>query len=161
MRGQITLKLCQLGAAFGAIALAGPLIFGGSTASASAAARISAANAHHAVYLVACPGERATPQGRPRIRPKEIVFTCADYGMLIRGAKWTNWHHATATATATYSQNNCIPDCAQGTFYSEPATVTVTRILKRKGIYTYSRLRMVPNAPNRYNYSTFSEHLPA
>jgi hypothetical protein len=113
------------------------------------------------VYIVACPGGGSGIQARPRIKPEQIVLACADYGTLIRMAKWTHWGDATTTTTsARLWLNDCTPDCADGTFHGEPAKAIVTRIVKHRGVRYYTRMRVVPTAPNPLGYTTMTYDFP-
>jgi hypothetical protein len=114
------------------------------------------------VYIVACPGGGSGNQVKPRVKPELIVLACADYGILVRQAKWSHWGEATTTTTSSQLwMNDCTPDCADGTFHGEAAKATVTRIVKRHGVRYYTRIRVVPSAPNPLRYPTITEDFPS
>jgi hypothetical protein len=50
----------------------------------------------------------------PSVEPTEIVLTCADYGWLLQGLRWTSWSSTDATAVGTFVYNDCTPNCAEG-----------------------------------------------
>jgi hypothetical protein len=63
--------------------------------------------------------------GNPAVRPNTIVLACADYGSILEGIAWSSWTATAAHGAGTYRYNTCTPDCANGTFESAPATITV------------------------------------
>lgn len=74
----------------------------------------------------------------PVSAPSEIILTCADAGIGVKNLTWSGWGHATATASGNAWQNNCNPDCAQGTYVYTAATVTVSAL--SGGRYTYMQI---------------------
>ena len=136
-------------------AVTGTLLLTAGPASARVPAGLAAATkAHHQVYLLDCVGDR------PRVKPEFIALACADYGIAIHKASWTHWGDRTATASGKLAVNDCTPNCADGTFHSEPAKVTVTSIKDRHGTYEYGRIRVVPDAPNRLHFAVWSYPIP-
>jgi hypothetical protein len=73
------------------------------------------------VYSVGCPGENP-----PTMEPSEIPLACADYGEVFTGITWSSWTATSAHGTGTYSQNDCTPDCASGTFHSYPTSIVLS-----------------------------------
>jgi len=68
-----------------------------------------------------------TCAGKVVMRPTSYVLACADANTYFNSIKWTTWGKTTATATATFVQNNCEPDCAAGKFISYPATLKLSK----------------------------------
>ena len=68
-----------------------------------------------------------TCSGKVVMRPTSYVLACADANTYFDSIKWTTWGKTTATATATFVQNNCEPDCAAGKFISYPATLKLSK----------------------------------
>jgi hypothetical protein len=120
----------------------------------SAAASPPRRDAKATVYVVDCVGDRA------KVKPVFVVLACGDGGAIVAKAKWTHWGSATATAHAQLVENTCVPTCAGGTFVSEPARVTLGSIVRRQGRREYSRIRVVPAAPNRHHFKTIAQPLP-
>ncbi len=58
------------------------------------------------------------------VKPKEIT-TSGDGSGYVTSLVWSNWGASHATATGVMRLNNCVPNCAQGTYASYPATVTL------------------------------------
>ena len=69
----------------------------------------------------------------PVQRPKEIMLTCADGGMIVLDINWTTWTDTGATGTGTYSQNMCDPDCASGTRVNAPVTIKLSEPFEYRG----------------------------
>ena len=68
-----------------------------------------------------------TCAGKVVVRPTSYVLACADANTYFNSIKWTTWGKTTATATATFVQNNCEPNCAAGKFIKYPATLKLSK----------------------------------
>lgn len=96
------------------------------------------------VAATSAPAAAQTPpviydcQSHADVAPSEIVLACGDAGIGVKNLTWSGWGHVTASASGNAWQNNCNPDCAQGTFIYTPATVTVSAI--SSGRYTYVQI---------------------
>jgi hypothetical protein len=53
-----------------------------------------------------------------RIAPRGIVFACADRNYYVDHLKWTRWHVWRAAGYGLFHQNDCRPNCAEGTFHT-------------------------------------------
>ncbi len=58
----------------------------------------------------------------PSSHPISIVLACGDGNASLVAINWPSWDSTTAVGTGTYTQNDCTPDCALGTFISYPGT---------------------------------------
>ncbi|QCB29017.1 hypothetical protein [Corynebacterium endometrii] len=58
--------------------------------------------------------------------PESISLACGDGNQLVTELQWENWGADTAVATGIEWLNDCDPFCAEGTFRTTPATVTVS-----------------------------------
>jgi hypothetical protein len=67
-------------------------------------------------------------------RPTGYVLFCADANAEFTHLSWQDWGDATAYGTGIARWNNCTPNCAAGTWKSEPVTVWAWRI--RDHLYT-------------------------
>ena len=56
--------------------------------------------------------------------PPAQIVTAADGSGYMKDITWPRWGNTTATGTGTLEIDNCVPDCATGTFTGYPATVT-------------------------------------
>jgi hypothetical protein len=63
------------------------------------------------------------PGAAPSVEPSAIVLACGDGNASVTHLIWSSWTKTTAAATGDFTHNSCIPDCAQGTFVSTPASV--------------------------------------
>ena len=61
------------------------------------------------------------------VRPRWIVFACADGGFFVRRLEWRSWHPFRAAATGVFHQNDCDPSCAEGEYHER------TGILRLRG----------------------------
>jgi hypothetical protein len=98
------------------LAVSGAAILG-LTATATAASAKTAAR----------PPKPATPEtvvlnclSKPQTKPRDFVLTCADGNAALIKLAWTSWTPALATATGTFTENDCTPDCAAGHFHNYP-----------------------------------------
>ena len=65
-------------------------------------------------------------RGRPQVRPRLIVFTCADANFAASKLSWTGWGQPFAAAVGVAAMNDCRPDCAYGTFRQYRIAVIAT-----------------------------------
>jgi len=87
----------------------------------------SPTNSLIAVTVCTFPADGCTQPGAAQymeIQPKEIT-TSGDGSGYVTSLVWSNWGSPHATATGIMKLNNCQPNCAQGTYASYPATVTL------------------------------------
>ena len=68
-----------------------------------------------------------TCAGTAIVRPTSYVLACADANTYFKAIKWTTWGATSATATATFVQNNCEPTCVAGRFEDYPATLKLSK----------------------------------
>jgi hypothetical protein len=61
-------------------------------------------------------------QGSHQVRPATLMMACDDGNAYLSGLHWTAWQ-SSATASGTWRINDCVPDCAAGTFHTFTATV--------------------------------------
>lgn len=66
-------------------------------------------------------------------KPSDIIITCADANIAMENAHWHTWTLTSATGTADYVVNDCIPNCAEGHFHRYRANVEL--YLVRPGTY--------------------------
>ena len=51
------------------------------------------------------------------MRPRSIVLACADANWYVKRLTWRSWGVERATGSGIFHFNDCIPDCADGTFH--------------------------------------------
>jgi hypothetical protein len=64
-------------------------------------------------------------EGTYQVRPSSIVFACGDGGYQLTDISWSQWADDKAVGTATESANDCVPNCAAGTFHERQVSVTL------------------------------------
>ena len=66
--------------------------------------------------------------GQLDVKPKEIVFTCADAGVMIMDISWTKWNQNTAKGTGTLVWNTCLPEtCVDGIVQKYAVNITLPK----------------------------------
>jgi len=65
--------------------------------------------------------------GKTVIKPSSYVLACADANTYFNSVHWTSWASNSATATATFVENNCAPTCAEGKFLKYPAKLVLSQ----------------------------------
>lgn len=56
-------------------------------------------------------------------RPRQLVFTCADAGLLVHHMRWSTWGGRVAVARGEQFANDCNPACVSGTYHKTAVTV--------------------------------------
>jgi hypothetical protein len=64
--------------------------------------------------------------GNSLVRPKAVDF-CGDGAFFLRQIKWATWSRSSAVGAAVAHQDDCRPDCADGTYHLYPVAVWLTR----------------------------------
>lgn len=75
-----------------------------------------------------------------QVAPGHYVLACADANAQLSHQHWHGWGSKNAHATGQYVYNNCSPSCAAGSFVTDPATVTVSRIVATSHGKLYTRI---------------------
>jgi hypothetical protein len=79
--------------------------------------------------------------GAQELAPWGMALACGDGNYGLSALKWNDWGAASATATGSASANDCVPNCAAGTFHSYPVTATASAVSTcRSGRKQYTRL---------------------
>ncbi len=102
---------------------------------------VAAANASPGdTVIVNCVGKKV-------VKPKEIIFTCADAGISVQKITWTTWNDNRARGRGTLVWNTCLPtDCASGIVQKYKARIALDRVASGPGLTVFSR--MVLTFPN-------------
>jgi hypothetical protein len=64
------------------------------------------------------PGALPNCVGKLQVKPRTVVFTCADAGFSAQKLTWIGWGGRRAVALGTASVNDCSPTCVAGHFHS-------------------------------------------
>lgn len=59
-------------------------------------------------------------------RPENLTTVCADFGWAVWDIKWGKWDAFGGRGEGIYRENDCEPNCAEGTISSKPATVLLS-----------------------------------
>lgn len=86
---------------------------------------------------------------RPRIRPTNVVFACADHGYYATHLSWSIWHLQHATGEGLFHQNDCDPNCAGGTFQNSRGRIVLRRRTWCGGFnrFVFTRVTVVYRRP--------------
>ena len=81
---------------------------------------------------------------RPTVRPGFIAIG-GDGGLQYRHISWKNggWWMNSAKGYGTRFADNCIPNCALGTFIKTPATIKLSQVKLHNGRRYFSRMDVV------------------
>ena len=69
----------------------------------------------------------------PEQRPELLMLTCGDGGMRLEDLMWAVWDKNGAVGYGTYLENDCVPDCSQGSYTPVPAYLTLSESVDHKG----------------------------
>lgn len=72
------------------------------------------------------PGALPDCAGKLQVKPREVVFTCADAGFSAQKLAWIGWGGKTAAAVGEASVNDCSPTCVAGHFHSYRIVLVVS-----------------------------------
>jgi hypothetical protein len=98
----------------------------------------------------------------PQVRPAQIIYTGDGSGLLAgRGTRsrrpkfgrlhWTSWNATEGRAFGADWADNCLPDCADGTFTPYPVNIKVfrPRVLEGHRIFTRMQVTYTGKLPER------------
>jgi hypothetical protein len=127
------------------------------SAAASSPPAASPSDSLIAVTVCTVPADGCTLPGASQsmgVQPKEIT-TSGDGSAFVDGLTWTGWGTARAVGSGTLKLNDCTPSCAQGTYTSYPATVTLQGLKPYgTGLEAYSTIFVnSPAASTSYAYT--------
>lgn len=100
------------------------------------------------------------------VRPKQIVYTGDGSGFLAGpgkagrrpkpgNLKWSSWTKGAAQGSGDDWLNNCIPDCADGSFSQHAVSITLFRPRKMLGLLVFTRMRLrYTHGPNPFTHKS-------
>jgi hypothetical protein len=62
----------------------------------------------------------------PQVKPEHIILTCADATLAVDKIVWNSWTVDGATGHGVEFQDNCVPNCAQGSATYSPVTIRLS-----------------------------------
>jgi hypothetical protein len=90
-----------------------------------------------------------------QIRPHAIYFG-AGGSLLVRDITWVRWRDGSAAGRGTRLADNCIPNCAAGTYANSSASLTLWRVRDRAGQRYFSRMTISWTSRGRQYDTVFS-----
>lgn len=126
------------------------------------AAESSAATAGPLPSVVANCEMSAGAANAAATEPPAIDLACADGGLSFSDLSWTSWTSRSAEGTGQLSENDCTPDCADGTVHQFEASVTLTGVVNSiKGpVFSIINASYPNGGPNGEASGTFSLPVP-
>ena len=73
------------------------------------------------------------------------MLTCASGGMRVEKIIWSSWSSNGAVGYGTYLENDCVPDCSQGSYTSVPVYFTLSETVVHKGKIFLKTLEITPD----------------
>lgn len=67
-----------------------------------------------------------TCTGQPVRKPSSYMLACASGDTLLTSVTWSMWTAGQAFGAGQFSQNNCIPNCADGSYANIPVQVSLS-----------------------------------
>jgi hypothetical protein len=101
--------------------------------------------------------------GKGVVKPKQIVLSCADAGLVVSGISWTSWTANDAKGVGTLVWNTCLPQtCANGIVQKFKARVSLGRVASGPSVTVFSQMTLVfanggPAAADSVTYSLDNE----
>lgn len=94
--------------------------------------------------------------------PTSIVVACADAGIVARALHWTAWGPTSATGSGLVATNGCVPNCAQGTPASYPASVMLSGVASSSAgpVFTTLSVHYDTGGPGGASAQNFSLLVP-
>jgi hypothetical protein len=68
-----------------------------------------------------------------RVKPTRIVLACGDGNGVAENLTWLKWSNKVAIGKGDLNQNDCTPDCAEGTFHTYPARFLLSETVPTAG----------------------------
>ncbi len=81
----------------------------------------------------------------PVIRPTTLYLSCGDGGLSVTDITWSSWGSASAYGNGTLHVNNCVPDCADGTYSNYPSGIEVSNPNDSSGVAVFQDVSVIPS----------------
>ena len=65
----------------------------------------------------------------PEYKPESIMLTCADGGWSLQEITWASWTEKGAEGTGTFTENLCVPSCADGEFVEAKVNIKLSNLI--------------------------------
>jgi hypothetical protein len=93
-----------------------------------------------------------TCTGAPAVRPSSYLMACGTGQEYLKSLRWSEWTSSGAFGAAEAAEDNCIPDCAAGTFVDSPVLVSLSEPRVNKNGVRYFSV-MIISGPSIFSYS--------
>jgi hypothetical protein len=80
----------------------------------------------------------------PGVRPRMVFVGCATSADTLSSITWTRWTATGASGTGTHSINDCVPNCASGSYTKFPVTVQLSAPGDLGGMDVFTTISMTP-----------------
>jgi len=77
-----------------------------------------------------------------RVKPARIVLACGDGNAVAENLTWVKWGASSASGRGVLRQNDCTPDCADGTFHVFPAQFFLSHTASAAGREYFTSVRI-------------------
>jgi hypothetical protein len=71
------------------------------------------------------------------MRPRSIIFTCADGGFYAKRLEWRRWYRYRAVGHGVFHANDCTPSCAGGTFHKARGRIVLRGRMRCPDIHRF------------------------
>ena len=83
--------------------------------------------------------------GPAEVEPSSIVLACGDGNVSLTDLHWSSWTATGAVGSGEFTHNLCEPDCADGTFVSDPTQVRLSYPIESGGGPQFSAVSYTSN----------------
>jgi hypothetical protein len=83
--------------------------------------------------------EGASGWVNPAVKPHDLYFG-AGGSLQVRGLRWESWTQNAAIARGVRWTDNCVPDCASGSYAKAQVELTLSRVRKHRGSDYFTRV---------------------
>ena|SRR5712692_571452 len=88
------------------------------------------------------------------VRPRTVYFGTGG-SLFVRGLGWASWNQADARGRGTRWADNCVPNCAAGSYARSATTITLRRVRDHHGQPYFSRMILAWRADGKPYQQTF------
>jgi hypothetical protein len=90
------------------------------------------------------PCDQSEGENAPDVRPRTFFVGCATSADMLSSITWTSWTATEASGTGTHSVDNCVPNCASGSYTKFPVTVQLSAPGDLGGMDVFTTISMTP-----------------
>lgn len=108
-------------------------------ASGTAVAAAPAAGASSATVVYGSNGSAGW--SHPAVKPSAF-YIAGDGTLFVRPLSWSSWVSSSAYGRGTRWWDTCVPNCAQGTYWKSPASITLWGVASHNGVAYFSHLTL-------------------